>query len=183
MIEHALSASQRIVFSAYRNDVQDLIAQKSDSAADRFYYTNVGDIRSTGSEIRWQARLPHGLHARLSASWQRTEDQETGQRITNSPARQFKANLSMPFANELWRAGLEVQAMSRRDTWQGTTPGFAVTNLTFSAPRLTRNVELSATVYNLFDRRYYDPAGEELSPSDRVEQNGRNFRLKLIYRF
>ena len=183
VIEHALSASQRIVFSAYRNDVQDLIAQKSDSAADRFYYTNVGDIRSTGSEIRWQARLPHGLHARLSASWQRTEDQETGQRITNSPARQFKANLSMPFANEVWRAGLEVQAMSRRDTWQGTAPGFAVTNLTFSAPRLTRNVELSASVYNLFDRRYYDPAGEELSPSDRVEQNGRNFRLKLIYRF
>ena len=153
-------------------------------AADRGIHRQVRPMLAKNLQHhRWQARLPHGLHARLSASWQRTEDQETGQRITNSPARQFKANLSMPFANEMWRAGLEVQAMSRRDTWQGTTPGFAVTNLTFSAPRLTRNVELSASVYNLFDRRYYDPAGEELSPSDRVEQNGRNFRLKLIYRF
>ncbi len=87
------------------------------------------------------------------------------------------------FFSEIWRAGLEVQAMSSRTNWQGSTPGFAITNLTFSAPRLTRNVEASASIYNLFDRRYYDPAGEEQTPIERIEQNGRNFRVKLTYRF
>jgi iron complex outermembrane receptor protein len=44
-------------------------------------------------------------------------------------------------------------------------------------------MEVSASIYNLFDRRYYDPAGSDQTPIDRIEQNGRNFRLKLNYRF
>ena len=183
VIEHAFSPAQRIVFSAYRNNVFDLITQQYDSANNRFYFANSGQVEAYGSEVQWHARLPYGVHTRISASWQRTEDEASGQRLTNSPARQFKAHVSMPFFSEIWRAGLEVQAMSSRTNWQGSTPGSAITNLTFSAPRLTRNVEASASIYNLFDRRYYDPAGEEQTPIERIEQNGRNFRVKLTYRF
>ena len=62
-------------------------------------------------------------------------------------------------------------------------PGYAITNLTLLMPKLARDTELSASIYNLFDRRYFDPAGDDLNPIDRVEQNGRSFRLKMTYRF
>jgi iron complex outermembrane receptor protein len=43
-------------------------------------------------------------------------------------------------------------------------------------------LELSASVYNLLDRRYSDPTGSELVQR-LVEQDGRTFRVKLTYAF
>lgn len=183
VLEHALSPSQRIVASIYRNDVTDLISQQYDSVADRFYFDNVSSVRAKGLELEWTARFAGGITARTSASWQNAEDTSTGARITNSPARLFKSNISAPFWADRLRAGLEIKAMSSRRTEQGDAPGFAITNLTVVAPKLAKDTELSASVYNLFDRRYYDPAGSEQAPINKIEQNGRNFRLQMIYRF
>lgn len=184
VLEHALSSSQRLVVSVYRNDVSNLISQQYDAAADRFYFDNISGVRAKGVELEWTARFAGGIATRIGTTWQRAEDNASGTRISNSPARLFKANLSAPFWGDRLRAGLEVQGMSSRKTELGTeAPGFAITNLTLLAPKLARNLDLSASLYNLFDRRYYDPAGSELDPVDRVEQNGRNFRLKLNYRF
>lgn len=183
VLEHALTPSQRIIASAYENDVSNLISQQYDSAADRFYFDNISSVRAHGYELEWSARLRHGIQARANLGLQEAEDRQTGERAANSPARIFKTNVSVPFMQERLRAGFEMQAMSERKSWNGEAPGFAIFNLTVLAPNLVRNVEISASVYNLFDRRYYDPVGEELSPINRVEQNGRNFRLKMIYRF
>lgn len=183
VVDHTLSPSQRIVGSIYRNDVRDLISQFYDAAADRFYFDNTARVEARGTELEWTARLAGGIAARASATWQRAEDIATGLRIVNSPARIGKLGISAPFWGERLRAGLEVQGMSARRTGNGEAAGFAVANLTLLAPRLARNLELSASVYNLFDRRYADPAGDELAPIDSVRQNGRNFRLKLSYRF
>ena len=93
------------------------------------------------------------------------------------------------FGDFAHRPGQHVRAVSQDlhrgfhffgKTLQG---GFAITNLTLLAPKLVRDVEFSASVYNLFDRRYFDPAGNDQNPVDRIEQNGRNFRLKMTYRF
>jgi len=60
--------------------------------------------------------------------------------------------------------------------------GYWIANLTLLATRLAPNLEMSASLYNLFDRRYADPAGPEvLMPA--VQQDGRTFRLKLTYTF
>jgi outer membrane receptor protein involved in Fe transport len=183
VLEHSLTPSQRVVASVYRNDVEDLISQQYDSAADRYYFDNVSSVRAKGAELEWTARYSGGVMVRLGASWQQAENSDTGARLTNSPSRLLKANLSAPFWSDQLRAGVEFQAMSSRLTESGSTPGFAVTNLTVIAPKLARNTEVSASIYNLFDRRYYDPAGSDQTPIDRIEQNGRNFRLKLNYRF
>jgi len=45
-----------------------------------------------------------------------------------------------------------------------------------------KNFEASVSVYNLFDYRYGDPASLE-HVQDVIQQDGRNFRLKLSYRF
>jgi len=48
--------------------------------------------------------------------------------------------------------------------------------------RLLKNLDLSASVYNLFDKKYGDPGGAE-HLQDIIDQDGRTFRVKLTYRF
>jgi len=51
-----------------------------------------------------------------------------------------------------------------------------------STPRLWERVALSASVYNLFDRDYGDPASTE-HLQDVIEQDGRTFRVKVTASF
>jgi iron complex outermembrane receptor protein len=60
--------------------------------------------------------------------------------------------------------------------------GFGVVNLTLFSQKLIKNLEFSASVYNLLDRRYSDPASS-FHAMDLIQQDGRSFRLKLTYRF
>ena len=64
----------------------------------------------------------------------------------------------------------------------GTAGGYTVVNLTFLAPRLWRQVDLSASVYNLFDHRYFDPAGGNMV-QDQIQQDGTVFLVKATCRF
>lgn len=96
-----------------------------------------------------------------------------------------KLNFSMPMFRNAIQAGAELQYTSSRKTLSGgTTGGYVITNLTLLTQKLAKGLELSASVYNLFDRHYADPARLEHEPQlDVIRQDGRSFRLKLSYRF
>jgi iron complex outermembrane receptor protein len=47
---------------------------------------------------------------------------------------------------------------------------------------LIKNLDFSATVYNLLDEQYADPA-THFHLQDQIPRDGRSFRLKLTYRF
>jgi len=92
--------------------------------------------------------------------------------------------------------GVEEQFTDRRKTLVAGNfaKSFFVTNLTLSSRELLKNLELSASLYNLFDCRYGDPGGAEhiqdparfkdpAHPLDIIQQDGRTFRVKLTYKF
>ncbi len=60
--------------------------------------------------------------------------------------------------------------------------GFGIVNLTLFSQNLVKNLEFSASVYNLLDRKYADPAST-FHIQDTLERDGRSFRIKLTYRF
>ena len=47
---------------------------------------------------------------------------------------------------------------------------------------LIKNLEFSASIYNLLDQSYSDPASR-IHTQDKILQDGRSFRVKLTYRF
>jgi outer membrane receptor protein involved in Fe transport len=57
-----------------------------------------------------------------------------------------------------------------------------IANLTLLNRTMAKGLENSASVYNLFDKRYSDPGRPE-HLQDLIAQDGRSFRGKLIYRF
>ena len=69
------------------------------------------------------------------------------------------------------------------NTLQGPdTAGYAIVNFTLFSQNLVKNLDFSASIYNLLDTSYSDPASRfHLQPS--LPQEGRTFRVQLTYRF
>ena len=62
------------------------------------------------------------------------------------------------------------------------TPGFPTLNFTLFSKNIVKNLEVSASVYNLLDETYSDPSTQG-HIQDQIPQDCRSFRLKLTYRF
>jgi iron complex outermembrane receptor protein len=78
---------------------------------------------------------------------------------------------------------VEEQYTSRKSTLSGAmTRDFFVTNVTLFSRNLLENLELSASIYNLFNSGYSVPAGGEHLQNS-IEQDGRNFRVKATWLF
>ena len=80
------------------------------------------------------------------------------------------------------RISLDAQYVSERRTLaQAELGGFFVMNLSLSARKLKENFDISAGLYNVFDKRYADSGGLEHVQAS-IPQDGRSFRVKLNYR-
>ena len=119
---------------------------------------------------------------RTSLSWQKATDDDTGATLVNAPKWLGKANLSMPFYNNLWRAGAEAQYVATRNTKSSRLGGYTLVNLNLFSDRLIKGADVSVGVYNLLNRKFSEPVGADFT-QEAIPQDGRNFRVKLTYNF
>jgi iron complex outermembrane receptor protein len=78
---------------------------------------------------------------------------------------------------------MDLQYVSKRATLAGQySEGYAVPNFTLFARDISKSWEFSASIYNVFNRKYGDPSGNGLV-EDVMVQDGRNFRIKVGYKF
>jgi iron complex outermembrane receptor protein len=158
-------------------------------------YTNL-DADTKGVEIALEAGWTNGIKARASYTFQNVNDRSRDREFADSPEHLIKGNLSVPLYRDKVFAGAEFQYMSERDslhnmtglggqpvTVQGrTAAGYGTVNLTLFSRELVKNLEISASLYNLFDQKYSDPA-TRFHLQDTLERDGRTFRVKATYRF
>ncbi|HJV84049.1 MAG TPA: TonB-dependent receptor [Noviherbaspirillum sp.] len=180
--EQQLAADARVTASVFRNIVSNLITQTMDPADGLLVFRNLSRATARGIEFGVEKAWSGGMRLRSSYSWQQTRDDLTGAPLVNSPHHLAKLNLSAPVFSSGWRAGVEGQYVGRRKTLQSETGGYWLANLTLSSVRLAPGLEMSASIYNLFDRAYADPGAEE-HVQDVLRQDGRSFRLKMTYAF
>jgi len=57
-----------------------------------------------------------------------------------------------------------------------------VPNFTLFARNISKRWDISASLYNAFNRKYTDPSGNGLV-EDTIVQDGRSFRIKVGYKF
>jgi iron complex outermembrane receptor protein len=123
------------------------------------------------------------MEGRLSYAIQRAVRHPNEATLPNSPQHIAQLHLYRNLFGMKGGAGLEMSYMSSRKTLDDhRVGGFLLTNLTASYSKLLPNLNLSAGVYNIFNRRYSDPGGSE-HVSDALLQDGRSFRVKLDYAF
>ncbi|HET9225424.1 MAG TPA: TonB-dependent receptor, partial [Thermoanaerobaculia bacterium] len=183
VVEQRLGRNWRASASVFYNDIRDLIGYREDPEDGLFFFDNLDRVVARGAEVEAQAQWAGGVQGRASYTYTQTEDSATGERLSNSPEHLGIVGLSVPVRTEKLVASVELQGMSERRTVRdGHVGGVMLTNATLLGREIWKGLEVSASVYNLFDRRHSDPvAGDFLQ--DSIEQDGRTFRIHLTGRF
>jgi iron complex outermembrane receptor protein len=183
VFEQQFARRYRLSAGVFRYWVTDLINQRTDPADDMLVYVNDGDVHATGVELEFEGRWPGGVTGRASLAVQGLEDAETGDALDNAPERIGQAGVTFPLLRDRLLGGVDLQAVSARRTRSGAmVDAYVSPNLTVIAPRLFGHLDVSFSVYNLFDTRYVDPAAEEMV-QDAIAQDGRTVRLRCTWRF
>jgi iron complex outermembrane receptor protein len=186
--EQGIGDYMRSTLGVFYNDIDGLITFSRPQGR----FTGVNDAQVYGMEAGVVGRWPKGVQMRLSYTFQETEDRETGLVLPDSPKHLGKANLSIPLVRDKLFASLEVQYTSQRNTFpsppsrgpvETEVPGHTIVNFTLFSQNIVKGLELSASIYNLLDKQYKDPATPLHLDQDSIPREGRTFRLKLTYRF
>lgn len=183
VLEQYLGSHFRGTVVGYYSLIRDLISQTTDPNDGLLIFRNLGRAEIKGVELELEGKLDSGLTGRASYAWQDARNARTGEWLTNSARHLVKINLQAPLVKERVFVGLEEQYTSRKKTVTGNEAGsFFITNVTLFSRNLLKNLEVSGSVYNLFDKKYGVPVGAEI-PQDIIEQDGRSFRVKITYQF
>jgi outer membrane receptor protein involved in Fe transport len=184
--ESRLGEGTRFSGSLYRYRVRDPIGLDPVTQVN----VNAADVWGNGVELELERRWQNGAMLRGSYSGQFLS--QGGLRPDNAPAGLAQVNVGLPLGSDGWYAALELRGVAARKAASDGADigGYGIANFTLSWRPRSSAWDLSATVYNLFDKRYDDPA-----PSDpflvvtsgivreRFAQDGRTFRLKAVARF
>jgi outer membrane receptor for ferrienterochelin and colicins len=185
--EQGINRYLRSSLSGYYNHMNNLIGLNS-SGVDANFNADTWGLEPA-LELKWNE-----INARLSYSLQRTVNRTTDDSLPDSPQHMVKLNVNAPLYKDKIFAGLEIQYTSRSTTVEEDfttghivsgpdSPGFALVNLTiFSHDLFVKNLQLSASIYNLLNTKYYEPASDyHYEPY--IQQDGITFRLKVTYSF
>lgn len=163
--------------SIFYNEIDDLITLQNGR------FQNLAGAEAKGIELGLDGLWENGLRGRISYTYQETEDADTGKTLTDSPRHLGKVSVSVPVWPEKVFAGVEFQYTTSRTTWLGTeAAGFGIVNLTLFSHNIIKGLEFSASIYNLLDKDYFDPA-PTFHRQDLIPRDGRVFRFKLAYRY
>jgi iron complex outermembrane receptor protein len=180
--EQGLGRNVHLSSSVFYNDATDLIVFAADSTDGAYSFDNDASVKSSGFEVELDAHWSAGWHARTSYTYADAKQAGTQARLINSPAHLAKLELTVPVVENKLFGTVHVQGMSDRSTVQGNTAhGFVIAHFTMFGRELVRNLEISASVQNVFDRTYSDPVSDDFV-QDTIEQDGRTFRFKLTHR-
>ena len=187
--EQGLAQHLRSSVSGFYNEMNGLIAFESGR------FVNF-DAQTRGMELALEGFWTNALRARLSYTLQKTDGESISYELPDSPEHLVKFNLTVPVWRDKIFAGVEFQYTSERHSLRNTTDGtgqpltvqgssaggYGVVNLTLFSREIVKGLAFSASIYNLLDSTYSDPA-TRFHRQDLIERDGRTFRVKLTYRF
>jgi outer membrane receptor for ferrienterochelin and colicins len=183
VVEQGLGQHFTLSGSVFRNWIDHLISLDADSSTGLTVYENSDKAVATGVEVELDGHLANGLQGRASYSYANVTVPLADGPLGNSPQHLGKLNLSYPVVKKLLSASVDAQYTSSVQTLAGNTlSGFSVFNVTLLGHTLGKHLDLSGSVYNVFNKKYFD-AGRPEDPEDSIQQDGRNFRIKITARF
>ncbi|MBV9610392.1 MAG: TonB-dependent receptor [Acidobacteria bacterium] len=178
--EQGIRKNFQLITSAYRTSSSGLISQEV-AGMDEMYFANAAGAISRGLELQLSGKLPRAWQTRAGFSVEKSTDAITGAILTNSPRTLAKLNLTGPLWKKNLFLGFDGQYTGARNTLRlNRLGGYPLANVTLTTKPIAKRMQASFSVYNLLDRRYADDAGDELI-QDSILQDGRSFRMKLVY--
>ena len=162
--------------------MNDLIDEIYDEADELSQFQNVSQVKARGLELGLKAQFKMGLSAYANYIFQRSEDGDTEEKLTNSPSHLLKTGLLVPVLDYFYATVTMQYETGRITVYETETDSYLLTNVSLSTKPVFDRIRLSMQVRNLFDETYRLPGGYEHF-QDAITQNGRNFEVRLDYKF
>lgn len=183
VVEQGLGPHFKLSGSVFQNRIASLITLETDRSNGQAVYRNSDQVHATGTEIELDGQWAGGMKGTASYTYTDVVDPVLHEIIPNSPQHLAKLNLIVPVVQQRLFASLSAQYTSSRETLAGNTvSGFPVFNVTLLGHTLGKHLDLSTSVFNILDRKYFDPGRPE-DVQDAIQQDGRSFRIKITGRF
>jgi iron complex outermembrane receptor protein len=181
VVEQGIGPHFTLSGSAFQNRIRNLISLETENGHQQ--YQNFDQANATGVEVALHGHLTSGVQGRASYSYADLKAPAADGTLGNSPQHLGKLNLSYPLVQQRVFASVDAQYTSPVQTLAGNTVGgFSVFNVTLLGHALGKQLDISTSVYNVFNKKYFNPGRPE-DVQDAIQQNGRNFRIKLTGRF
>ena len=179
--ERYFTPSMRVGASLFSNTYRDLIVDGTTNAG-CIRLTNGLTARARGLDLTWAAKLRGGLETKASFSKLFDTDAASISWTSGAPKHLFKAGFGGAIAPLSMTAALELQYESSRLTYTGDVlPSATVVNLAFVRTGLGKNLELNASVLNVFGTRFSEPVSQN-HIQGAILQDGRQALLGLTWR-
>lgn len=178
IVEHFFHDNLKVLATLFQSELQGVIAMPDVTV------TNTGDLRSRGIVLGLEWMGTNGQRLYSSYGHVDVEQMRTDTRADDAPRHNLKFGYAAPVPGTSWMLGGNLEYISdRRTSGSGEVSGYTLANLTLSSREAWKGVDVSASIYNLFDERYADPARGVHAPIAAIPQEERNFRVQVGYSF
>lgn len=156
-------------------------------------YENLDRVRIFGFELRAHKFFENGFNVHASLAYANGEDEETGELLDSVPP--FKGIVGVGYATETWGTDLSfigVAGVDEDSTASFQPGGYGLVNLTgWWEPEQVEGLRVTAGVYNLFDKEYYDAvkwrdidlSTSVAQPKEFYSEPGRTFKISITKTF
>jgi outer membrane receptor for ferrienterochelin and colicins len=181
-VDHALTPSISVGGSLFRNRYRHLIVGVADASA-TVVLQNGLDVRASGLELSWTLKRRDGLQARASYSTLFDSDALSDSWTSGAPRHLAKLNVGRTMTPLGLSLGWELQYESARQTHNGEVLDPAiVTNVNVVRSQVRKGLDVNASVFNIFDKRFSEPVSENHLQGG-VTQDGRRLLVGVTWRF
>ena len=183
VVEQTFGQHLTLSGSVFHNRISDLITLEPNPSDGHTLYENFERADATGVEVELDGHLASGVQGKASYTYTDTEQLITRQILANSPQHLGKLSLIYPVVQRRLFASLDAEYTSPVQTLVGNTvSGYSVFNVTLLGHTLGKHLDLSTSIYNILDKKYFNPGRPE-DVQDAIQQDGRNLRIKITGRF
>jgi iron complex outermembrane receptor protein len=156
--DQAFGKIHQFSLSLFRYTAQNLIVNALDTSTGLYDFQNLNKASANGIGAEYQIHTSDGVLGRLSYTYQRAQDDATGDWLSDSPQALCKASLQVPVIAHLSVAGeMQYSGTSLGYAGDANSP-YALVNLKVSSQGLFLDgLDANFAVYNLFDTAYSVP--------------------------
>ncbi|HJP19520.1 MAG TPA: TonB-dependent receptor [Nitrospinota bacterium] len=166
----------------FHYQIKDLIQLTTTTAGRE--YNNIGKVKSDGVEVEFKSIWSENSYGYANYSYQYSRD-DTGAVLEDVPRHRGNIGLNLGMGKYInANANLFLTGSKKRpsgDT-RSSLPGYALVDLTLIGKNFYKTTEIRASIHNLFDKKYVDPAPQSKIPND-FPRPGIEFMIDLSYSF
>jgi outer membrane receptor protein involved in Fe transport len=168
----------------FYNKLHDVIYVEPEFVGEPNTYQNIGENIARGFEVENRFILNKNFSMFLNYSYTRSEDKRDDQTTPHIDVAPHKLNCGVNVGFlRYFNFNTTLIYRSEREKYPGIlydVGPHTLLNVTLISKDIIKNLEISASVYNVFNKKYYDQEPNLLS---QPYQPGRSFMMKLIYKF